>query len=400
MANLTKINEPFMRMRSMTLKFALLFILFNLVACKDKSVAQQDDLPEKPAAAPRSEKPKLLESSKALWAMAEKDINQAVLHADALEKAINTLLERRQPQNIVDANQIWRELMHSFERNAIFLYLARVAPEKFGVLRSYQTSLAAWPIEPGYLDAFGPYPYSGLVFDVDIPINEVTLRGQNGMTDASEASVGLYALEFILNGENHDRSAIAFKPITQISEKHKEAGYTRINELPRNRRRELLKLQAKLLNKDMQHLAEDWHSTKSESLFSRIASLPRAQQLLIFTQAAAHCIVDQMMVLSELKQQSTALDKSKPSTILANNQLQADRLMHQLQGIHAALSILSKELPVAENLEKLEAVSIELQAILKTPPANAMGEPPNIEWQTAFTTLKSIAQTLFDLKLN
>ena len=387
-------------MRSLTIKFVLPLILLTSAACNDKNVAPPIDLQEKPTVTVHNEKPKLLESSKALWSLAEKDINQAVLHADALETAINTLLERRQPQNIVDANQIWRELMHSFERNAIFLYLAKVAPEKFGVLRSYQTSLAAWPIEPGYLDAFGPYPYSGLVFDVEVPINEVTLRGQNGMTDATEASVGLYALEFILNGENHDRSAIAFKPINQISEKHKETGYTNINELPRNRRRELLRLQAQLLNKDMQHLAEDWRSTKTESLFNRVANLPRAQQLLVFTQAAAHCIVDQMMVLSELKQQSTAIDKPKPSTILANNQLQADRLMHQLQGIHAVLTVLSKELPLTESLEKLEAVSIELQAILKTPPKNAVGDSPNIEWQTAFSTLKSIAQTLFDLKLN
>lgn len=54
------------------------------------------------------------------------------------------------------------------------------------------------PFLPGYIDGLPEYPFSGLVHELDIPINANTLRGQHRLMDEDSASVGFPVIEFFL----------------------------------------------------------------------------------------------------------------------------------------------------------------------------------------------------------
>jgi hypothetical protein len=54
------------------------------------------------------------------------------------------------------------------------------------------------PFLPGYIDGIPTYPYSGLVYDLDLPINAGTLRSQHRLMDEDSASVGFPVIEFFL----------------------------------------------------------------------------------------------------------------------------------------------------------------------------------------------------------
>jgi len=54
------------------------------------------------------------------------------------------------------------------------------------------------PFLPGYIDGIPEYPFSGLIHELDIPINASTLRSQHRLMDEESASVGFPVIEFFL----------------------------------------------------------------------------------------------------------------------------------------------------------------------------------------------------------
>ncbi len=54
------------------------------------------------------------------------------------------------------------------------------------------------PFLPGYIDGVPEYPYSGLVHEVDLTVNESTLRSQHRLMDEESAALGFPVVEFFL----------------------------------------------------------------------------------------------------------------------------------------------------------------------------------------------------------
>ncbi|WP_187265497.1 imelysin family protein [Reinekea thalattae] len=54
------------------------------------------------------------------------------------------------------------------------------------------------PFLPGYIGGIPEYPYSGLVHELEIPLNESTLRRQHRLMDEESPSLGFPVIEFLL----------------------------------------------------------------------------------------------------------------------------------------------------------------------------------------------------------
>lgn len=101
------------------------------------------------------------------------------------------------------------------------------------------TSVYSTPILPGYVDYLAQYPNSGIVNDITLTLSESSLRGQQGLTDSGEVSIGFEVIAFILMGEQRYNQSLAPRPSYDFEEPHA------------NRRRKYLTIAVSLLQQDL-----------------------------------------------------------------------------------------------------------------------------------------------------
>ncbi|MBV1921905.1 MAG: hypothetical protein KUG73_14600 [Pseudomonadales bacterium] len=80
------------------------------------------------------------------------------------------------------------------------------------------TSVYSTPILPGYVDYLLQYPNSGIVNDITLALSEQSLRGQQGLTDSGEISIGFEVIAFILMGEQRYNQSLAPRPAIDFEE--------------------------------------------------------------------------------------------------------------------------------------------------------------------------------------
>ena len=93
----------------------------------------------------------------------------------------------------------------------------------------------AWPTTPGLLDTLPQYPQSGIVADVSLPLDVDSLQEQHGFSDPLEVALGFHAIQLLLASPVRDYNVAAEQT---------------------KRRRELLRLQSKILLGDLQALVQ------------------------------------------------------------------------------------------------------------------------------------------------
>lgn len=373
------------------LRLIFFFVFTMLIGCtEDKS----DPVPavSAPDTNTRTRSPTdtspIVRTENPTWDLGIEHIEKCLQAALELNAAIEQLLLSATIERLEKTQATWRKTAKELEQFHVFTRLGVVAPQQFHKLLDLQFGLSAWPIQPGYLDSYGEHPYSGIVFDVGMPMTEEVLREQHGMTDKSDATLGVYAMEFLLFGERNNRGPLVFLPITALDDKSRADGYQDVAELPRNRRRELLRLQAQALKTDLGQLQEIWSNTQPGQLRYQFEILSAQQQMELLRKAALALVTEQLVTLAN--QQKPANTLASDNDLWLNQQL-ADRLKAQLTGL--------LRLHQSQNLgagvdQHIHAGLAALAAVVNLPPINEKGTPTQVNWQETYTALRELVRAL------
>lgn len=174
--------------------------------------------------------------------------------------AVTGLLDAPNNESLAAAQSAWLDAYSAYEATLLHRYFAElVLPQQAYLnLVDLDFRINQWPILPGYLDAVDNYPDSGLVFDPSVPLDRRTLVELHGQFDLAEAAMGFHVLEFLLWGEAPlSRNVDDFRQVTALTEGHIEAGLT-LQQLPRNRRRQLLQVTTDSLLTDFEATYQIW----------------------------------------------------------------------------------------------------------------------------------------------
>lgn len=187
----------------------------------------------------------------------ERDFQALDTRVAALHTAVRELLAEPTETSLGSARQAWSLAHSAYQATLLHQHFAnQVLPEEVTLRLSALTyQLDHWPILPGYVDSVPNYPDSGLVHDVNVVIDEATLRQVHGQFDLAEAALGFHVLEFLLWGDDPDastgRDPADFQPELADEEEMLELGLSE-SQLPANRRRALVGLVSEVLLSDIQ----------------------------------------------------------------------------------------------------------------------------------------------------
>lgn len=195
-------------------------------------------------------------------AQADRDFAQAEADLVTFDNAVTALLGDPDADTLNSARNAWMNAHNAWESTLLHRYLAElVLPQDVALqLGSLAYQINDWPILPGYIDAVANYPDSGLVHDINVSLDQSSLRQVHGQFELSEAALGFHVLEFLLWGENSDR--ISARPVADFmaAQSSEIASETSLAEaqLPNNRRRQLIDQVATILLADFQQTREIW----------------------------------------------------------------------------------------------------------------------------------------------
>ena len=217
------------------------------------------------------------------WQAIDTQLGAMLGASQALDARTSEFLNTPTPENLKIAQDQLIEVKNRTAGLSALSYLVRSAPSIFRESASQLFKIQAHPIQPGYLDRFGPYKYSGLVFDIGFKLNTASLIDQHGLTDSEEVVLGVYAIEFMLMGENRGRSAQDYAEVLTLNAQHIEQKLSQVAEVPNNRRRSLLSLQIEQLLSDLTAIRSlyssatssdfmRWHTESSQQKISKVRS--------------------------------------------------------------------------------------------------------------------------------
>lgn len=265
------------------------------------------------------------------WQQGMALLGESFRQVEQLQPQVQHLLDAPSAETLALAHQQWQETVQAYERFYVFTRLGLVQPRVYAALLDQHQSVGAWPVQPGFLDRYGEYAHSGIVFDLDLPITEQRLRGQHGLTDAADVALGFYALQFILFGERDGRDIADLQPISGLAEQQRAEGYVHEKELPNNRRRQLAQLQISLIRSDLMQMGTSWQAARPA--FETMLPAQWVQTMLRAAQAMA---TEQMMALTE---HSHYAQQPDDEIVWMGKQL-ARRFTAQLQGWQSVLELM------------------------------------------------------------
>lgn len=367
--------------RQATRLAALLALALLHISCSDKGAV----LP--PAKLEEKAPPRVVVDNTpvnhGLAVLAQQQLAQALQASMLFNQTTEHLLRAADLNSLTAAQHAWHGAAKRIEAFYVFSRLGSLSTSAHSYLANQQYNIAAWPIAPGYLDAYGEHPYSGLVFEAGLPLSASLLRQQHGMTAQSDAALGIYAIEYILFGENNDRRPSVFQPITELSDQDQATGYQKVEELPGNRRRQLLQLQTSLLLEDVRQLQQYWETHQPPV---RDAD---------FKLAALTMTTEQIIEAAQLQKPKT--DESLQQRLKRGQQL-AERMGAQLAGWQQGLGLL--EMPNRADLILISQNAIDrLQIISSQRTAQPLAIAHDIkaqrsQWQLVYQDLRNLAIAL------
>lgn len=283
---------------------ALLALALN--GCDSGEPPESDEPePTPPAATPQAPaEPGLAEATEAVWAQGEQWLAEADDVCQAQHRAIEALLEAPDNKTLTEAREAWHQCHNAWHRLEPLLSLSDSNPGLFGALAKRGFDIHAHPIQPGYLDSIEGYPYSGIVNDISLSLSASELRRQHGLTDHSDVALGLHALEFLLWGQAGERPVADFTH-QESAEDPKRAEELTEDQLPRNRRRTLLRLTSQLLQDDLGALHTDWTNPRS-ALAAPYHRLPAASRIPLLRDALRELLARRLPAYLAADEEATA----------------------------------------------------------------------------------------------
>ncbi|MEO0442237.1 MAG: imelysin family protein [Pseudomonadota bacterium] len=268
----------------------LLVLVLMTVGCTDKSNI------ENPASIADDARVKRILAEKdasllapLFWQQASRQLEETHQQIRQLQLSIEQLLDSPSKDSISRAKTQWLQALNSYYTLLPFLFLENGNNHSvFKQLNQWRFSLAAWPLQPAYLDSYDIYAHSGIVNDIALPITKSTLRKQHGFSDDQEVTLGLHAIETLLWAKSDKAAFKRFQAKHKVPLVLAQSGLQQ-NELPNNRRRQLLLLQSELLSDDSQSLLKQWQ--KNGLLHTAFEQLPVIEKVMVFKQSFQSCIV-------------------------------------------------------------------------------------------------------------
>lgn len=214
-----------------------------------------------PAQAPIVESGPSLEQQRLVgdqfWQSGERALRESTKGAMALRDQVNSFLTDSSEEQLNKLRSSWHQAHNTLAAELWHASIRQSNPGLFNDLNERLKQIDLTPIQPGFLDAFDIYSHSGIVNDITLPINAQSIRQQHRMTDDSDVSLGFHAMEYLIFGESGQRPIEQLQAVTQLSEAHRKLGL-KLQDLPENRRRTLLKVQSELLVDDLDSLLKSW----------------------------------------------------------------------------------------------------------------------------------------------
>lgn len=193
----------------------------------------------------------------------ELDFTAVEAAMEAMQSEISDFIDQPNAATLASVRNSWIDAHRLYELTALHRYFARLILTEQDSLTLFQLQyqINHWPILPGYIDYVDGYPDSGIVHDVNVPLDVASLREQHGFLDISEAILGFHVLEYLIWGANEDgnspRPASDYLAATQLSASQAENGYV-LDQLANNRRRVLLTIVGQAILEDFQQTSSLW----------------------------------------------------------------------------------------------------------------------------------------------
>lgn len=307
-----------------------------------------------------------------VWQSQQIQLERAIKQATALQRSVSALLANPNTITLQNTQHLWQQLALSLEPLAIMGALATTQyrhqdqqlhldsdldPQNtanWSTISLHHEYIATWPAELGFLDNNGTHGNTGLIFNLDITLNEETLKTRHRQTDRQEGILGLYPLGLMLQGAQTPRQASQLRAVTALTPKHTALGLHSIDEHPHNRRRQLIAQQAQVLRHHLMQLKSQLFKRDSRSALNAFSQQTVAQQQTALVQAAQQLTAQQLQELTQYD-----------DLPLWQQHWQYQRLHAQLTGLELWLGILghNQQASLCQGLLRLLASHI---AVLST----------------------------------
>ncbi len=272
------------------------------------------------------------------WARGGEILNQSLQTSRELQHHISEFIDNPNEEGLKRCQLSWSNTAKTYRAFYAWHLLARNEPKLFYLLSELDYRIAAYPIQPGALDSFGSYLYSGLVHELGNPLNMENLLALHGQIDSENATLGMYAIEFMLFGEDGNRHFEDYLSQDKVTKDYHDRGFSKTSELPNNRRRLLLTLQSGKLVEDLSVLASSWAAPNTSSQITLWESLSSSQKYRALKGALEQGLAE---LLIEDK------ERLQPEMLLA--QLQALKVLPEILQMEHKKEI-EKEFSVLEQL--------------------------------------------------
>lgn len=297
--------------------------------------------------------------SESFWLEGKKQLAAFTHQSQKLHTAVRALLSNPSLSTLQAAQTAWVQTENHLIPLTFYFQLAEASPHHFKTLDNLSKSISGHPIQPGYLDGFGEYSYSGIVHDIGFELSTVSLRQQNRAMDDEEILLGVYAIEYILFGENNRRSD-DFIISDALSDEQQKAGLLTPQEIPANRRNLMLDLQTRILLEDIKTLKSLWEeptNPETISLLQKWDTLSTSNKSTVLTSTIETNIATLVLNIADIMQ---TLNHSPEDSQAITSKLLALSI-HLDASIQALTLLLPKQ--KQETLDKLRNAKIKLKAI-------------------------------------
>ena len=262
-------------------------------------------------------------------------LSRASQSAQVMDSKLASFMYHPNPMSQKEITQSWRQAYDEFLYTLVFSYLPIQDPPDWhtqGIdYDDLLIQLDSWPIEGGYIDYIPGYPFSGIVNDLALNIDEKNLRSQHGFTDPTNASLGYHALEFMFWGHEGKRSAHDFFPQENtapvpINDTEESAhnydehsinanGATAHTPQNHNRRRQYTKLLSELLQKDLHRVQRRWEP--SSGYYSQLLLQSSPENTLQAAFVAGQRFISEELLQKRFQLISSEFSNSSQQDILA-----------------------------------------------------------------------------------
>lgn len=329
-----------------------------------------------------------------VWQQLNERSQACLLAAQTLQQSSEQLLAQPTTGSLTQTRHDWLISHDCVQDLSPLLTLSRASSGLFGALRSLRYSIDAWPLQPGYLDYFDIYPHSGLVNDISVSLTPRNLRKQHGLTDSEDVSIGLHAMAYLLWGEHGERPLTDFVAIDTETEATATPDVA-LADLPANRRRQLLQIQAQLLTEDLQALQQ--LTAINQPMYLAYMGLPTESRLHLWKQVTAHQLHHPLLLsLAD----ATATDSMPPHTSHG-----AGELAHRLASLERLLfgenTGLARQWLQTDQISQLNAQMEGLQQRLRQTPVDPAALRQQLgQLHALLAALKITAPGLTDIELS